>query len=161
VNTKPNALPWLWLSLVVLVLDLATKYLALATLDYATPVPVIDGFFYWTLVYNEGAAFSFLAGASGWQRWFFSAVAVGITALLVHWLRGTARGDWRTALPFALVIGGALGNLYDRLRWGHVVDFVDLHFGSYSYPAFNLADSAIVLGAIGIVVFGFRAQKQG
>lgn len=160
-SVKPNALPWLWLSLVVIVLDLATKYLALGLLEPYRPVSVIDGVFYWTLVFNEGAAFSFLASASGWQRWFFSVAAIGISAMLVVWLRNTPRDDWRTALPFALIIGGALGNLYDRLRWGHVVDFVDVYIGSYNYPAFNLADSAIVAGAIGIVVFGFRQQKEG
>jgi len=161
VRVKPNALPWLWLSLVVVVLDLATKYLALGLLEPYRPVPVIEGVFYWTLVFNEGAAFSFLADASGWQRWFFSGAAVAISAMLVVWLRSTPRKDWRTALPFALIIGGALGNLYDRLRWGHVVDFVDVYIGPYNYPAFNLADAAIVAGAIGIVAFGFRQQKEG
>ncbi|MBB5015600.1 signal peptidase II [Rehaibacterium terrae] len=158
---KPNALPWLSLSALVIALDLWTKHLALAHLEYHRPVPFIDGLWNWTLTFNTGAAFSFLAGAGGWQRWLFTVLAVGISSLLVFWLARTPRGDWRTALPFALVIGGALGNLHDRLRWGHVVDFVDWHYAGWHWPAFNLADAAIVAGAIGIALFGLIPRKGG
>lgn len=160
-RVKPNALPWLSLSLVVIVLDLGTKYLALARLEPYQPVAFIEGFWNWTLVFNPGAAFSFLSDAGGWQRWLFSFFAVAISAVLVVWLSRTPRNDWRTALPFALIIGGALGNLYDRIVWGHVVDFIDIYWGTAHWPAFNLADSAIVGGAIGMVVFGFSARKTG
>lgn len=157
---KHNALPWLVLSVVVVALDLWTKHLALAHLSYNVPVPVIEGLWNWRLVYNTGAAFSFLANAGGWQHWLFSGLAVAISALLAWWLACTPRRDWRTALPFALVIGGALGNLHDRLRWGHVVDFIDWHYAGWHWPAFNLADAAIVGGAIGILLFGLLEGKR-
>jgi signal peptidase II len=156
---NPNALIWLALSAVVIALDLWTKHLALAHLEYGRSVPVIDGLLNWTLTFNPGAAFSFLADASGWQRWFFSVLAVAISGLLAVWLARTPRGDWRTALPFALVIGGALGNLVDRVRYGHVVDFIDLYWRVHHWPAFNIADSAIVGGAIGIALFGLFPGK--
>ena len=150
----PNALVWLVLSLVVLVLDLWTKEIALDNLVFQQEVPVIDGLLNWTLTYNYGAAFSFLSDASGWQRWFFSALAVGVSLLLAFWLSRTARGDWRQAVPYALVIGGAIGNLVDRVRHGYVVDFIDAYCcGLPHWPAFNIADSAIVGGAIGIALF--------
>lgn len=158
-SPKPNALIWLALSAVIIALDLWTKHLALTHLEYGRPVSVIDGLLNWTLVYNPGAAFSFLSDASGWQRWFFSALAVAISGLLVVWLARTPRGDWRTALPFALVIAGALGNLVDRIRYGHVVDFVDVYWRVHHWPAFNVADSAIVGGAIGIALFGLFPGK--
>lgn len=150
----PNALPWLWLSFVVILLDQASKLYFLSVLDYGGPaIPVIDGFWEWKLAKNHGAAFSFLAEAGGWQRWFFSLLAVGISGLLGYWLARLPRGHWREALPFALIIGGALGNLVDRLRFGYVVDFVHWYWQAYSWPVFNLADSAIVAGAVSMVVF--------
>lgn len=153
-----NALPWLWLSLVVIALDQASKLYFLSILEYGGPgIPVIEGFWEWTLAKNFGAAFSFLAGASGWQRWFFSALAIGISLLLVHWLRKMPRGHWREALPFALIIGGAIGNLIDRLRFGYVVDFIHWYWRDFSWPVFNLADSAIVAGAALLVVASFTA----
>jgi signal peptidase II len=149
----PNALAWLWLSALVIVLDQASKLYFLSILDYGGPtIPVIDGFWEWQLAKNHGAAFSFLAGASGWQRWFFSVLAVGISALLVVWLRKMPRSHWIEALPFALIIGGALGNLVDRLRFGYVVDFIHWYWRDYSWPVFNVADSAIVAGAALLVV---------
>jgi len=129
---------------------------------------VIEGFWNWTLVHNYGAAFSFLADAGGWQRWFFTILAFGITGVLVAWLARTPRGDWRTALPFALVIAGALGNVIDRIRYGYVVDFVDWYLGFTDlphWPAFNVADACIVGGAIGLVLFSFStapaAKEEG
>lgn len=154
----PNALVWLLLSGVVIWLDAFTKVLALRHLVLDQPVPVIDGLLNWTLVYNPGAAFSFLSDASGWQRWFFAALAVGMSALLTFWLARTERRDWRQAVPFALIIGGALGNLVDRLIHGHVIDFIDAYWGSAHWPAFNIADSAIVVGAVGIAVFGLLSK---
>ena len=154
-----GALAWLWLSAVVIVLDLATKELALRTLALHDPIAVVDGLLNWMLTYNYGAAFSFLSDASGWQRWFFSALAVVISGLLTVWLRRLPRSDWRQALPFALIIGGALGNLVDRLRFGYVVDFIDVYWGSYHWPAFNVADSAISVGAVLLVVFGLRGNS--
>ena len=151
-RVRPSALVWLLLSVAIIGLDLWTKALALAHLQVHEPVPVIDGLLNWTLTYNLGAAFSFLSDAGGWQRWFFSALAAGVSLLLVFWLSRLPRNDWRQAVPFALVIGGALGNLVDRVRFGHVVDFIDAYWGSYHWPAFNIADSAIVVGAIGLAL---------
>jgi signal peptidase II len=154
---RPNALSWLGLSALLILADQWSKAWATASLVYRQPVPVIDGFWNWTLVHNYGAAFSFLSDAGGWQRWFFSGLAVVISVALAVVLARTPRSDWRTALPFALVIAGALGNLVDRLRFGYVVDFVDWYYGSYHWPAFNVADSAIVVGAVLLVLFSFSA----
>ena len=156
---KPNALSWLGLSALLIVADQWSKAWATASRVYREPVSVIDGFWNWTLVHNYGAAFSFLSDAGGWQRWFFSGLAVVISAVLAVILARTPRSDWRTALPFALVIAGALGNLVDRVRYGYVVDFVDWYHGSYHWPAFNVADSAIVAGAVAQVLFSFKAPE--
>lgn len=152
-DVRPNALSWLLLSAIILVLDLWTKAIALAHLELHEPIAAIDGLLNWMLTYNTGAAFSFLSDAGGWQRWFFSALAIGVSTLLTVWLARTPRRDWRQALPFALIIGGALGNLVDRLRYGYVVDFIDAYWREHHWPAFNIADSAIVGGAIGLAVF--------
>lgn len=159
-HPKPNALPWTALSVLVISLDQWTKSIALTTLPEHQPVPVIEGIWNWYLTYNTGAAFSFLSDAGGWQRYLFSVLAIGISALLVVWLARTPRGDWRQALPFALVIGGAIGNVIDRLRLGKVVDFIQWHWQDHYFPAFNLADSAIVGGAIGIALFGLLQPKR-
>ncbi|WP_355586330.1 signal peptidase II [Xanthomonas cannabis] len=151
---KPSALIWLLLSAVVIGLDQWSKAWVLSNLPEYTPVAVIDGFWNWYRTYNTGAAFSFLSDAGGWQLWFFTALAVGISGLLAFWLSRTARNEWRSALPYALVIGGAIGNVIDRLMHGHVVDFIQWYIGSHIWPSFNIADSAIVGGAIGIAVFG-------
>ncbi len=149
-----NALIWLLLSAIVIALDLWTKQLALDHLRYAEPVVAVQDWLNWTLVYNHGAAFSFLGDADGWQRWLFSVLAVGISLALVVALKRTELRDWRQAIPFALIIGGALGNLVDRLRYGYVIDFIDAYFGQHHWPAFNIADSAIVAGAVMLAVWG-------
>ena len=160
--SKPKALTWLILSAAVVVLDQLSKAWVLAKLPEYTAIPVIDGFWNWYRTYNTGAAFSFLSDAGGWQIWFFSSLAVAISGLLAFWLSRTARGDWRQAAPYALVIGGALGNVIDRLMHGHVVDFIQWHWGEHYWPAFNLADSAIVAGAVGIALFGlFDGKRKG
>ena len=155
-----NALIWLLLSAIVIVLDQWSKAWVLASLPEYTAIPVIDGFWNWYRTYNTGAAFSFLADAGGWQLWFFTVLAVGISGLLGYWLSRTRRGDWRQALPYALVIGGALGNVIDRLIHGHVIDFIQWHWRGHYWPAFNIADAAIVGGAIGIAVFGLLDGKR-
>ncbi len=161
ITPKPNALSWLALSVLVIVLDQWSKHWVLASLPEYTAVTVIDGFWNWYRTYNTGAAFSFLADAGGWQTWFFTALAFAVSALLGYWLSRTPRGDWRSALPFALVIGGAIGNVIDRLLHGHVVDFIQWHWkDAYYYPAFNLADSAIVCGAAMIALFSIFAGKK-
>ena len=158
---RPDALAWLLVSALVIALDQLTKWWVLARLPEYQPIVVIDGFWNWYRTYNTGAAFSFLADAGGWQKWFFTGLAFGICALLVAWLSRTPRRDWRTALPFALVIGGAIGNVIDRLVHGHVVDFVQWYVGDYYWPAFNIADAAIVGGAVGIALFGLLGAGGG
>ena len=156
-----GALSWLWLSLVVVVLDQVTKFWALDALAPAgTPHPVIPGFLNWTLAFNTGAAFSFLATGSGWQRWFFVLLAVVISVALATWLKKTPRGDWKSALPLALVIGGAVGNLIDRLHAAQVTDFIEVYWRTYYYPVFNVADCAISVGAV-LLVLGslFQGKK--
>ncbi|KPN20049.1 signal peptidase II [Xanthomonas sp. Mitacek01] len=159
-KVTPNALPWLVLSAVVIALDQLTKYWVLTSLPEYTAIPVIEGFWNWYRTYNTGAAFSFLADAGGWQKWFFTLLAIVISGVLGWWLAKTPRRDWRTALPFALVIGGALGNVIDRQIHGHVVDFIQWHWRDHYWPAFNIADAAIVGGAIGIALFGFFPAKK-
>lgn len=160
---KPNALSWLLLSAIVVALDQLTKWWALATLQPAgVSHAVIPGLLNWTLIYNPGAAFSFLGHASGWQRWFFVALAIVISAALVVWLARTARRDWRTALPLALIVGGAIGNLIDRLHAAAVTDFIDFYFRNWHYPVFNIADCGVTVGAVLLVAFGlFGGKGQG
>ena len=150
----PNALIWLTVSALVIALDQASKYWVLATLPEYTAVPVIDGVWYWYRSYNTGAAFSFLSDAGGWQQVVFSILALGISGLLAYWLYQTPRSAYKVALPYALVIGGALSNVIDRSLHGHVVDFIQWYWGDYYWPAFNLIDSAIVVSAIGIALHG-------
>jgi signal peptidase II len=141
-----SALRWLWLTVVVLVLDLGTKYLADSRLAYADPVAVLP-IFDLTLLYNTGAAFSFLSAAGGWQRWLFILIAVAVSTVILVWMRRTPMRPWWLSCGLALLLGGALGNLYDRIAHGHVVDFISLHYAGWYFPAFNLADTAITLGA--------------
>ncbi len=151
-TARPNALVWLALSAVIILLDQWTKFWVLTSLPEHRPVVVIEGFWNWFRTYNKGAAFSFLSNAGGWQLWFFSLLALAVSAVLTVWLSRTPRRDWAVAVPFALVIGGAIGNVIDRLRFGHVVDFIQWHYRDFYWPAFNIADASIVVGAVLIVV---------
>ncbi len=135
---------WLGLSAIVVALDLYTKHLVKSALAYGDHLS-ITSFFDIVLFHNEGAAFSFLAGAGGWQRIFFSLFALVASGVIVHLLRKHA-GETLFCLALSLVLGGALGNLYDRLALGYVVDFLFFHYQSWYWPAFNLADSAITAG---------------
>ncbi|NMF87821.1 lipoprotein signal peptidase [Aromatoleum petrolei] len=148
---------WLELAALVIVLDQLTKWLVLSQLDFGEAIPV-TGFFQLVLVFNPGAAFSFLADHSGWQRWFFVILALGVSGWLLALLRHHHR---ETLLPlaFSLLIGGALGNVIDRLVHGAVVDFLYFHVGRYGWPAFNLADSAITVGVALMLWAQFRAPR--
>lgn len=146
-----RTLAWLALSVVVIALDLWTKSLATAHLVLHEPVPLIPHLNL-MLAHNEGAAFSFLADAGGWQRWFFAAIAVVITGVMVAWIWKLERGQRWLACALALVIGGALGNLHDRVTLGYVVDFIDFYWGDWHFPAFNVADAAITVGATLLVL---------
>ncbi|HEY0196962.1 MAG TPA: signal peptidase II [Rhodanobacter sp.] len=158
--SKPNALPWLWLSAAIIALDQLSKWWAVHALQPAGEAHVvIPGFLNWTLIFNRGAAFSFLTSSGGWQRWFFVLLALVISAVLVTWLARTSRRDWRTGMPLALIVGGALGNLVDRLHAAQVTDFIHVHFREWNYPVFNLADCGITVGAVLLIAFGLFAGK--
>ncbi|MCE8021979.1 lipoprotein signal peptidase [Halomonas sp. MCCC 1A11036] len=155
-------LRWLWLAAAVVLLDLGTKALMSSVLNYGQPVEVLP-FFNLTLLHNTGAAFSFLAGHPGWQRWFFAIIAVGATVGLTIWMSRLKVDEKLLGASLALIIGGALGNLYDRLVHGYVVDFLSFHAAGWYYPAFNVADIGITLGAIGLIwesVFEGRKQAR-
>ena len=157
-RTHPAA--WLWLSVVVVVLDQVTKFLVTRFIDLYERVevlPVLD----FTLLHNTGAAFSMLAGASGWQRWFFIGLACVVSVLLIAWIWRTPRGEKLLPLALALILGGALGNVIDRVLHGYVVDFIHAHWGSAYFPAFNIADSAITVGAALLILDAFRERAQG
>jgi signal peptidase II len=146
-RTWTGAWPWYALAALVVALDQFSKGLATAALDYGVPRAVLP-WFNLTLQHNTGAAFSFLSGAAGWQRYFFSAVALVMSVVLVVWLWRLPRNNRVLALGLGLVLGGALGNLWDRLALGYVVDFISVHWQDrYFFPAFNIADSAITVGA--------------
>ena len=160
VTPKPSALSWLLVSATIIALDQWTKYIVMTTLTLNHQVEFIGGFWNWMLAYNDGAAFSFLRDATGWQRWLFAGLAIGVSVGMTIWLARTPRGDWRTALPFSLVIGGALGNLIDRIRLGHVIDFIQWYWHDHYWPTFNVADSSIVAGAIALLLFGMRSSPH-
>ena len=130
----------------VLLLDQGSKLLADARLVFHEPVGVLP-FFNLRLAYNTGAAFSFLGNAGGWQRWFFAGISVLVISVLVVWMRRLKPEQWQLSAAFALIIGGALGNLIDRLVYGHVIDCIDVYYKTWHWPTFNIADSAITVGA--------------
>ncbi len=150
---------WLWLSFIVIILDQATKWLATHYLTLFEPVPILP-LFNLTLMHNEGAAFSFLHDAGGWQRWFFTALASIVSIAIVIWLTRLEKSEKLTAISLALILGGAVGNLIDRVRLGYVVDFLDVYWGNAHWPAFNVADSAITVGAILMVISSFTSQDK-
>lgn len=144
---NPQTFAWLLLAAAVIALDAWTKHLASTRLDMFRPLEILP----WlnlVLAHNTGAAFSFLSEAGGWQRWFFTVLAMGVTVFLLAWLFRLKRGEWHLGLALGLLIGGALGNLIDRVRLGYVVDFIDVHWAGWHWPAFNVADSAITCGII-------------
>jgi signal peptidase II len=156
-------LPWLWWGVAVLViaLDQATKIAAQSLLEL-NGVHRVTSFFYLTLRYNEGAAFSFLHGAGGWQRWFFAGTAGAVSLLLVVWISRIHRQREKLleTLALSLILGGAVGNLYDRVLLGHVTDFIVWHYQTREWPAFNIADSAICLGAALLFLDMFKGHKK-
>lgn len=156
-NTPINIRPWwhwLAISVIVIALDQLTKAVIQARFEYGE-THYVAPFFNLVLVYNKGAAFSFLADAGGWQRGFFIVLTLGIAGVLI-WMMRSSPANRPLCVALSLVLGGAFGNLYDRVALGHVVDFIQWHAAGYYWPAFNIADSAIFLGAIGLVVDGFR-----
>ena len=156
-TTKAHSLRWLWLAAAVIVADQLTKAAVVAAFRDGGGFAVAP-FFTLVLTYNTGAAFSFLAGASGWQRWFFAGIACAAAIIIIALLR---RGGTKLySAGLALILGGALGNLIDRLLLGKVVDFLLFHYAEWSYPAFNVADSAICVGAGLIILDSFRRPRS-
>ena len=149
-NNRQAFLLWLGLSSLLLILDQLTKVIAKNSLFEGVSQPVTS-FLNWTLVYNSGAAFSFLAQAGGWQRWFFTGVGI-IAALIMIWLIRKNAHQTIFSLALSLVLSGAIGNVIDRIIYGAVVDFVDVHYMGWHWPAFNIADSAITIGVILLIV---------
>lgn len=155
-SLDPALRKWLGLAFAVIVLDHLTKWWVSATLDYQEFIPVLS-FFSLVRVHNTGAAFSFLADAGGWQRWFFIAIGIVATVIIVRLLKRHAN-ETRLAFSLALVLGGALGNVIDRVVLGHVVDFLYFHYRSFAWPAFNVADTAISIGAALLIWDSLRSK---
>ena len=150
---------WLWVAVVVLIVDQCTKLLADAMLAMHQSVELLP-FLALRKAYNTGAAFSFLGDASGWQRWFFIILALVVIVILLAWLRRLPPGDTRVRLALVLILGGAAGNVIDRVVYGHVIDFIDVFYGSWHYPTFNVADSAIFIGAFLLLLDVFRGSHE-
>ncbi len=156
-----SGLRWLWLSVLVIALDQATKSWISARLGLFERVELLP-FLNLVLVYNPGAAFSFLSDASGWQRWFFTGLALVVSAVILVWLRRLQPNEQLPAAGLALILGGALGNVLDRLLHGHVIDFIDVYYRGWHWPAFNVADSSIAIG-VGLLIFDalFGHRRRG
>ncbi|MEJ2768918.1 signal peptidase II [Mycetohabitans sp. B46] len=150
-------MPWLGISLIVILLDQLSKIAVSRLFVYGDPHPIAPCFNL-LLVYNRGAAFSFLATAGGWQRWAFTALGI-VAALVIAWLLKRHSGQKLFCTALALILGGALGNVIDRLVHGHVIDFLDFHVGDWHWPAFNIADSSITIGAVLLVLDELRRVR--
>ncbi len=151
-------LKWIWLAIVVIIADQLTKYIASTSLQMHVPIAVMP-MFNWTLMHNPGAAFSFLADAGGWQRWFFAVIAVVVSVVIVLWIKRLEQHEKWQAIALALILGGALGNVIDRIWLGYVVDFIQIYYQQWYWPAFNIADSAISIGVAMIIIESIREYR--
>jgi signal peptidase II len=151
---------WLWLTVIVVIVDQWSKSLIIKRLnefDSITLFPMLD----FMRIHNAGAAFSFLSDASGWQRWMFTTLGIAVSAVIFMWLRNLpARGQTLLAVSLAFIMGGALGNAIDRVLWGHVVDFIRVHYQQWFFPVFNIADSAITVGATLLILDTLLNRKS-
>jgi signal peptidase II len=152
---------WLWLSLLAIILDQVSKLAVAGSMQLYESIELMP-FFKLTYVHNTGAAFSFLSEAGGWQRWFFAGLALVISAVIAVWLTRLKQHETLLAVALALILGGAIGNLIDRLAYGYVIDFLDVYYGTWHWPAFNIADSAITLGVALMLAesFGLGRSQQ-
>lgn len=161
ITLKESGIRWLVLAFIIFVIDIGIKLIVMNKMGYGWANRIeLTPFFNLLYVHNNGAAFSFLSEQSGWQRWFFSAIALGVTGLLTYWMSKLSAKDKWNNIAYALIIGGAIGNVFDRIVHGFVVDYLDFYWGTYHWPAFNLADSAICIGAAMIILDGIFHQKQ-
>lgn len=156
---RDSSLRLLWISLLVILLDQVTKQVAMASLPFHKLVEVMPGFD-WYLTFNEGAAFSFLADAGGWQRWFFTITTIIISLVILFWIKQLPKNEKMTAVSLCLILGGALGNLIDRIYLGYVIDYIQVWLGNYPWPAFNIADAAISVGATILILSGFIGSEK-
>lgn len=150
---------WLWLSVLVIVLDQLSKRVVDTSMHLYQTIELLP-YFQLTYLRNQGAAFSFLSGAGGWQRWFFIGLAVIASILICYWMKSLERTQRREAIAWALILGGALGNLIDRILYGYVIDFLDVFYGNWHWPAFNVADSAITVGVVLLLADSFWPGRQ-
>ena len=153
-----SGLRWLWLTLICLTLDQVTKQWVAGTFDLYESIRVLP-IFNITYVHNPGAAFSFLADQGGWQRWFFTAIAAIASIVFIVWLAKTPKSQTLLSIAFALMLSGAMGNLIDRVLFGYVIDFLDFHWSGNHFPAFNIADSVIFIGAALMILDSFTADN--
>ncbi|MDT0595833.1 signal peptidase II [Glaciecola petra] len=156
---KQTGLRFLWISVIVFVVDQASK-MAIVNAMYEFESIQITSFFNLFYVHNHGAAFSFLSNASGWQRYFLSAVALIVSALILWWLRQSNRDQILLPVAFSFILGGAIGNVFDRIVHGYVIDFLDFYYKTSHWPAFNVADSAIFLGAVLLIIDMFKNKEE-
>ena len=154
-----SSLRLLWISVVVIALDQITKQIAQDSLPFHQLVDVVPGFD-WYLTHNTGAAFSFLADAGGWQRWFFTITTVVVSTIILFWIKQVPKDEKMTAVSLCLILGGALGNLIDRIYLGYVIDYIQVWLGSYPWPAFNIADAAISVGAAILILSSFIGSEK-
>lgn len=149
----------LWISIVVIIIDQISKAAATAYLEMWNPVEIMPSFNL-MLAHNTGAAFSFLADSGGWQRWFFTVIASVVSIAIIIWIKKLKPEEKALGVSLALILGGAVGNLIDRVRFGYVVDFIDVYYGNAHWPAFNIADSAITVGAAIMIISTFRESSN-
>lgn len=157
-HSNLSFLRYLAIAVITLLLDQLSKWSALSNLQLGVPEVVLP-FMNWLLLFNPGAAFSFLAQSSGWQRWFFTVLGLAASAYIV-WLLHKSLSDKMLCLALSFILGGALGNVLDRIMYGAVVDFIDLRYGNWHWPAFNIADSAICIGAA-LIIWGELRKSFG
>jgi len=158
-SSRASLLPWLGIATIIILIDQITKITAVRVMAYGESV-YVTSFFNFVHVYNKGAAFSFLADHSGWQRYFFTILGIGASVFIIYLLKKHA-GQRLFCWALALILGGAIGNVIDRMLYGHVIDFLDFHVGGWHWPAFNVADSAIFIGAILFIYDELRRVKRG
>ncbi|WP_371195812.1 signal peptidase II [Glaciecola sp. SC05] len=153
-----TGLRFTWISIIAIVLDQSTKQAVMNSMDLYQSIQILP-FFNMTYVHNYGAAFSILYDAGGWQRYFLSALAIIVSGVIVWWLRQSTKEQVLLPVAFSFILGGALGNVLDRILHGYVIDFLDFYYGSYHWPAFNVADSAIFIGA-GLLIIDMFINKE-
>lgn len=153
-----GSLHWLWVTLLFLVIDQVSKHWVAGSMELYQSIEVLP-IFNITYAHNPGAAFSFLADQGGWQRWFFTAVAVIASIVFLVWLKRTPKENVMLCLALACMLSGALGNLIDRVLFGYVIDFLDFHWQGHAWPTFNIADSVIFIGAALMIIDSFQQEK--